>query len=407
MNILTVKSGTMKEKMEVRVKDMAICRIRDGNHLIPGWTDSSGDCVGEDRKEDEYQVLVDMVGMARLEWKHWDMFTRPEIGSVAYTENMFIGRIEKNGELVIGDLDFGRGMNGDIRAFERKNKRTKKIEGEVLVEVEPVKYEVENITFHDEKEERVETNVNLGNITLISEEEDGDTWVMVKKDLFYDNPITSYWGHVPGMVRGIPTRLEGSNDIFLWGVRQEMVESMKYRVEVMMQGGTTEIRTMTGILVRRERLYTATLMIVYRDGIVRSHKIQATHSYSYIERLLETQGQPFFSQSGLPAPTTTTSSTLASPSIKSTSSRPSTTMAAVSLIKALSISTTPSSPDLPKKTHPGKIFSPANPNPLRLFYPFYEDNDSDSVAICSMYSDSHYMSLSVVCTVTVTICHYL
>ena len=122
---MTFQSGTMKDIMEVRVKDMAICRIRDGDHMIPGWTDIRGDCIGEGRKEDDYQVLVDMVGMARLEWRHWDMFTKPEIGSVAYNENLFIGRIEKNRELVIGDLDFGRGMNGDIRAFGRKNKKTK------------------------------------------------------------------------------------------------------------------------------------------------------------------------------------------------------------------------------------------------------------------------------------------
>ena len=99
------------------VKDMAICRIKDGDSLMPGRTDKSGTCLVEGRKVAEYQVLVDRVGMARLEWRHWDMFTKQEIGSVAYNHQFFIARLEMHGEDIVGDLDYGRGMNGGNQGF--------------------------------------------------------------------------------------------------------------------------------------------------------------------------------------------------------------------------------------------------------------------------------------------------
>ena len=34
----------------------------------------------------QFQVLVDLAGLARLEWQQWDMFSRPLIGTVAYND---------------------------------------------------------------------------------------------------------------------------------------------------------------------------------------------------------------------------------------------------------------------------------------------------------------------------------
>ena len=123
-----MQGGRVTANMVVVVKDMAICRIK---------------VLG--RKEAEYQVLVDREGMARLEWRHWDMFTKPEIGSVAYNERFFIARFERNGEEIVGNLDFGRGMYGEIRAFTKEMKQMKRTEGKVMVEIEPIKYQLENI----------------------------------------------------------------------------------------------------------------------------------------------------------------------------------------------------------------------------------------------------------------------
>ena len=36
------------------------------------------------------KALVDLFSMARLEWRHWDMFTETPIGTVAVSEKVLI-----------------------------------------------------------------------------------------------------------------------------------------------------------------------------------------------------------------------------------------------------------------------------------------------------------------------------
>ena len=37
-----------------------------------------------------FQALVDLFSMARLEWRHWDMFTDPPVGTVAVHEKVYL-----------------------------------------------------------------------------------------------------------------------------------------------------------------------------------------------------------------------------------------------------------------------------------------------------------------------------
>jgi len=409
VGISSVKSGMVTSNLAGMVKDRAICRIKDGDDLIPGRTDIGENCLGEGIQKIDYQVLVDLVGMARLEWRHWDMFTRPQIGSVAYNENIFIGRFQKDGVPVIGDLDFGRGMNGDIRAFLRNNKEVKRTIGEVLVEVEPIKYQLENIIFHRGRGVKTKTQIHLGSVTLHADTEHSHDWVMARTTVHYLHPSYSYWGYVPGTVRGLPVRVQGNATTFtqaVWGVEQREELRGEYMVQARLQSGTAKNLTLTGILVRREVPYTATLTMVYMDGIVRRHTVHATHVSDSMEEFLENSGQPYFSKSGISAPTTTittssTSTTQSSTSITTTSTT-SKTSSSTSYFSPVSFL-------LPSK--PTKHVQASNPpNPLRLFYPTYDDSDSDrdgysdSVLICSTYSDSVSLSLSSV-ALCVSLCH--
>lgn len=45
---------------------------------------------------DSYQVLVDQENSARLEWHHWDIFTKLPFGMVAYNtkeENQYVAKV--------------------------------------------------------------------------------------------------------------------------------------------------------------------------------------------------------------------------------------------------------------------------------------------------------------------------
>ena len=128
--------------------ESAVCRVRDGDKLRPGRTDRSGLCIVEGVKERQYQVQVDMKGMARLEWRKWDMFSNPEKGTVAYNDKTFVAQLEMpGGEKTIGDLDLTRGLNGEVRVFVSTGKVERNTSGLALVELEPVRYRLENISF--------------------------------------------------------------------------------------------------------------------------------------------------------------------------------------------------------------------------------------------------------------------
>ena len=193
--------------MVVEAKDIAICRVKDGDNLLPGRTDKSGYCMVEGRKEAGYQVLVDSVGMARLEWRYWDMCDKPEIGSVAYNQQLFIASLDMHGEEIVGDLDYGRGMSGEIRAFSKNMKQVKRTEGQVLTDVEPIKYQLENIIF----QVKIQSKIQLGSVCLCADKEDNPVWILVRHTLSFHHPSYSYWGHVPGTVRGLPARVVGQH----------------------------------------------------------------------------------------------------------------------------------------------------------------------------------------------------
>ena len=405
----------MTANMVVVVKDMAICRIKDGDSVLPGRTDKSGYCLIEGRKEAEYQVLVDSVGMARLEWRHWDMFTKPEIGSVAYNERFFIARFERNGEEIVGNLDFGRGMYGEIRAFTKNMKQMKRTEGQVLVEVEPIKYQLENITFLVDREVKIESKIHLGSACVSADKEDNPNWVLVRHKLSFLHPSYSYWGHVPGKVRGLPARVRVNTTTFtqfVWGVEHKEEVVGEYIMQARLQGGTEQNKTLTGLLVRREVPYTASLMMVYRDGVVRRHKVSATHVNISLEKTVEGSVQPFFTQSGLPAPKTTTTTKTTKSRTAVTTTRTATTTTTTTTKMSSTTTASPFSPAsllLSLKSSPTRYIHPNKSNPLRLFYPRYDssssDSVSDSVLISSVYSGSWSLSLSsVMITVTVCLC---
>jgi hypothetical protein len=183
------------------------------------------------------QVLVDLSGLGRLEWRPWDMFTRPEIGTVAYNSQTFVGRFRHGtstaaAHFVVGDLDFNRGLSGNIRAFVSANTTEMSIEGEALVELEPIAYRLENISLVSWREKARDSEVTLGSVRLVhdleerdGEEEGGDDqteggWKWVESSVSYSQNVSRYWGLMAGTVRGLPAQavLGNATYVFRWGL---------------------------------------------------------------------------------------------------------------------------------------------------------------------------------------------
>ena len=66
------------------------------------------------------QVLVNPTLLARVKWVYWDMYQHPSIGTLAYNAHTFVAGFEmEDGRRIPGELDFDRGLNGNIKVFSK------------------------------------------------------------------------------------------------------------------------------------------------------------------------------------------------------------------------------------------------------------------------------------------------
>lgn len=81
----------------LRVGNHAICRGWHQNQIVGGGTLKNGLCsaVFSDKIHflKDFQVLTDISGTSKIEWQHWDMFTKRPIGIVAFKEKAFIAKV--------------------------------------------------------------------------------------------------------------------------------------------------------------------------------------------------------------------------------------------------------------------------------------------------------------------------
>lgn len=365
-----VQSGTIPADRVVLCEKSAVCRVKDGDTLRPGRTDMSGMCIVEGEKMRKYQLLVDMTGMARLEWRKWDMFSNPEIGTVAYNDKTFVGKLERdNGDTVIGELDYARGLNGEVLVFVNAEQVEKKTKGWALVEIEPVKYRLENITFLSPRE--ISSNIlSIGTVSIVSSREEGEEWEEEEETVEYTYPKYEYWGYTLGTVRGLQSSalVGDTTSHFLWGLENKETKKEQYSVKYRLQGGTHVNITVTGQHVRKEVPYTAHLVMVYKDGVLKRHNVSSTFISVDVEDITEDTRGPHFIKTGLPAPTTTKRPT--------TTTTPTTTSPHSNTIPPYNhmfIAPTPTPTLFPPPPPPV-----TKPNPLRQFYPDMEDTSPDT-----------------------------
>jgi len=199
------------------------------------------------------------------------MFTRPEIGTVAYNSHTFVGRFRHGksattgtagAAFVVGDLDFNRGMSGNIRAFVTANTTEMSIEGEALVEIEPIAYRLENISLVTWREKARDSEVILGSVRLVhdeveedegDEDEDGDEeveddWKRVESSVSYSQNVSRYWGLLAGTIRGVPAQADLANATygFRWGLPWEGREEGVVVLGAELRAGTYTIATLQG-----------------------------------------------------------------------------------------------------------------------------------------------------------------
>ena len=282
------------------------CRCKSGHRYEPGYADLSGNCVVQGVKRSHYQVLVDTFGMARLEWRRWDMFMVASLGSVAFNEKTFVGEMTSSqGERRIAELDYQRGLSGQFVVELSLDKEETATSGWVLIETEPIKYNMENVTVLSEKIVSSEPLL-LGEVRLERREGEGEgDWSEVEASLESGWEGEESWGNIGGTVRGLPctvTRDHGLSHTWA-GLTTNTTHQERLQVRLQLEEGTGVNITVVGELLTVDQLYSAALLSVFADGSLAVREVRGVRTSQRLANIQYQPSGPLWLQSGLPAPT--------------------------------------------------------------------------------------------------------
>jgi len=379
-----ILSGRIPTSRLVLVEGSAVCRVRDGNRQRAGRTDLSGSCIAGPGwvKHTEYQVLLDPFSLSRYSWLYWDMYTMPKIGTVAYNTDSYVGAFNRStGTNIIGELDFNRGLNGNIKAYISENHTELSVEGAALVEIEPVSYRLESIKLNSERGTINERRVILGKTTLVRGPSDSVDWVSTQENIKYSVPVSVDWGHTPGTVKGLPASCSLYNHTvhFSWDIPWQGDQVGEKEVSGELQPATQMSATLIGVVVSGVVPFSGRLVQVYKDDQTTEANVAGDLNHTMLARVIIKYGEARYTESGKLAPkpppkvTTSTEKQTTSPITSPPPPRAS-----------LRQETSPS-PSAPTTLFPPTSSPTSTENPLRRFFPLEDDRDTGN-GVAALFS---------------------
>jgi len=360
----------------------AVCRGWYQNILVPGMTLKTGGdgegqlhCAVTFNKRlhllDSYQVMTDRAGTSRLEWRHWDQFTKMPVGVVSFTEeSTYVAR--KASRHQVGAINLMPGFKNEMVAFDPDTMTTiDEVKGQMLVEVEPIRYEMESIRFIDWREKVQKEEVCLGARVLSNSAGESDNeelagsgeWTDLSTIVTYNATYQFYWGQMAGLIKALPTSAETFSKKqrleFKWGMPHKYERHRIMKISDRLLPGTSSNVSVWAFNTRRELPYTAKLVSIFESGKTKTKRVEGFYVETLLTDVELKRGSPYFTETGELSPTTTTTTTTARPTTTTTTT-----------------TTTTSTTLRPKRT---TTQLPTTVNPLRKFYPAEDDDDSDDI----------------------------
>eukprot|EP00094_Tigriopus_californicus_P011563 TCALIF_11168-PA protein Name:"Similar to uzip Protein unzipped (Drosophila melanogaster)" AED:0.09 eAED:0.09 QI:0/0/0.5/0.5/1/1/2/1441/488 len=334
----------------IRHGQSSVCRGYYKNQMVQGSTDVQGRCAVGFFKElhrlEQYQVLVDGTSMARLEWFKWDIFTKLPIGLVAYTEDKtYVARYQdpETQKWHFGDLDPRRGLSGDIAVYFPDSRAMKyATKGEILMEIEPVRYMLQDIQYHMQRAKVHNQPLHLGSRILSKDrdepadyDDDGQggesenkggsmshAWSKIRSVIAYNASYSYYWGQLEGMIKALPSSASSfTHDKkinFNWGLPLKYERHRILEVPANLQAGTSIQISASAQETTTELTFTGQLVYIYADGTNKRRKVNGTYIETLLTDVRTEYGRPYFTNNGTYAPTTTTTTTVSPTTLRVT-----------------------------------------------------------------------------------------
>ncbi|KAF4518014.1 hypothetical protein B566_EDAN009247, partial [Ephemera danica] len=142
-------------------ESILVCRARHNGDLLPGALIRDECMVSLARqvaRYKRYDVLRNVEGSSRLQWRHWTRFNGIPAGAVSADGQGYVARRRAGPDAehshYMGRLDLSVGL-GRVYVMEPDPSRSwvekDYLEGEVLVELEPLKYELQNVVLNERR----------------------------------------------------------------------------------------------------------------------------------------------------------------------------------------------------------------------------------------------------------------
>uniref|UniRef100_A0A8D8A5E9 Protein unzipped n=1 Tax=Culex pipiens TaxID=7175 RepID=A0A8D8A5E9_CULPI len=306
-----------------------VCRIQIEGIYCAGQThmeDTSTICrasiQSDIRRHRTFEVLVNRGGGGKLIWKPWnkylsDKFPGAVSSSIGKVDDYYVARykLDHHGHhhpYIVGNYDPLEKLGGRIfaplpeapNAYEHEH-------GEILVEIEPVQYELRNIKLNKVKTLIKKNITNLGS-TVLSNEEDGTN--QAETVITYDYVKVTYFGRQQGVGNGVPTkvidpRTQQTVDMY-WGVELTERKFETKAINTILQPGTAINVTLLGNYTEMEAPYHANLKAYYDDNSDPSSRRLNGYMLSKDMEDVKIEFSPiYWIENGTLVPTTTTTTT--------------------------------------------------------------------------------------------------
>lgn len=277
------------EKFETSRPALYVCRTMHSGVLVAG-TQKENEKVctvtihGVVHSYTKYELLENVDGAARISWVHWNRFLQPQLGAV-YIDKMLVARHEAPKDKkprythYIGTLRaIDNHFFGSIVYVNEDGKEESAKSGEVLVETEPIRYELSAVRLIWPKKRDIKRVPRvLSEATIINR---GTEPANLAEACGYKYKYSVYWGRRQAMLNGLTTTITLINSTSLpkitWGTHHEENRTEAYNVLVYLEPGTGVNVTLKANYTDMEVPYTATLISHYEDGTTTSRPISGT-----------------------------------------------------------------------------------------------------------------------------------
>ena len=253
--------------------------------------------------------------------------------------------------------------------------------GELLGEIEPIKYEMPDVQFETRRAKIHKEQVHLGSKILSNDPVAPENknshreyaWDMIRSVIAYNATYYYYWGQSPGLIKALSSSGQtftytSKRITFSWGLPLKYDRHRILEVSANLQPGTAVQVQASAQRTTTEVPYTAKLVSIFADGKMTKRMINGTYLETLLSDVSTDYGRPYFSHNGKLAPTTTSTTT----STTSTTPRPTTTPTPKTTTLRPRRTTTP---------------VPTEPNPLLRFYPTVEQAPEEEMAASKNQSD--------------------